>query len=83
MANALEQGRIDPISVIDQAAGGDRSSPLGLGALAGFVLNQLEYVHPPLKRMKASVAFVLLTVGLDHLLVGPVHCSAAAAGLQR
>ena len=51
---------------------------LGLGALAGFVLNQLEvYFHSRSKRMSLSVAFVLLTVGLSMLSfqIGPVHCS--------
>ena len=36
---------------------------LGLGALAGLLLNQLEvYFHSRSKRMSLSVAFVLLTV---------------------
>ena len=50
---------------------------LGLGAIAGFVLNQLEiYFHSRSKRMSLSVAFVLLTVGLSMVTfqIGPVHC---------
>ena len=51
---------------------------LGLGAAAGFALNQLEiYFHSRSKRMSLSVAFVLLTVGLSMVSfkVGPIHCS--------
>ena len=51
---------------------------LGLGALAGLLLNQLEiYFHSRSKRMSLSVAFVLLTVGLSMVSfeVGPIHCS--------
>ena len=50
---------------------------LGLGAIAGFVLNQLEiYFHSRSKRMSLSVAFVLLTVGLSMVTfqIGPLHC---------
>ena len=77
VANALEQGRIDPISVIVEPLV-EIVFSLGLGALAGFVLNQLEvYFHSRSKRMSLSVAFVLLTVGLSMLSfqIGPVHCS--------
>ena len=51
---------------------------LGLGAVAGWVLNKLEVdFHSRSKRMSLSVAFVLLTVGLSMVKfqVGPVHCS--------
>ena len=77
VANALEQGRIDPIGVIVEPLV-EIVFSLGLGALAGFVLNQLEvYFHSRSKRMSLSVAFVLLTVGLSMLSfqIGPVHCS--------
>ena len=77
VANALEQGRIDPISVVVEPLV-EIVFSLGLGALAGFVLNQLEvYFHSRSKRMSLSVAFVLLTVGLSMLSfqIGPVHCS--------
>ena len=77
VANALEQGRIDPLGVIVEPLV-EIVLSLGLGALAGFVLNQLEiYFHSRSKRMSLSVAFVLLTVGLSMVTfqIGPVHCS--------
>lgn len=65
VANALEQGRIDPISVIVDPLLEIVLSLL-LGAAAGYVLNLLEvYFHSRSKRMSLSVAFVLLTVGLS------------------
>ena len=68
IANALEQGRIDPISILLEPLV-EIVLSLGLGALAGLLLNQLEiYFHSRSKRMSLSVAFVLLTVG-------PIHCS--------
>ena len=76
VANALEQGRIDPLGVIVEPLV-EIILSLGLGALAGFVLNQLEiYFHSRSKRMSLSVAFVLLTVGLSMVTfqIGPVHC---------
>ncbi|MGN0707503.1 MAG: cation:proton antiporter [Faecalibacterium sp.] len=76
IANALEQGRIDPVSVIVEPIV-EIFLSLGLGALAGFVLNLLEiYFHSRSKRMSLSVAFVLLTVGLSmvEFHVGPVRC---------
>ena len=61
VANALEQGRIDPMSVVLEIA-----LSLALGAAAGYLLNLLEvYFHSRSKRMSLSVAFVLLTVGLS------------------
>ena len=61
VANALEQGRIDPVSVVLEIA-----LSLALGAAAGYLLNLLEvYFHSRSKRMSLSVAFVLLTVGLS------------------
>ena len=65
VANALEQGRIDPVSVIVDPLLEIVLSLL-LGAAAGYVLNLLEvYFHSRSKRMSLSVAFVLLTVGLS------------------
>ena len=77
IANALEQGRIDPISILLEPLL-EIVLSLGLGALAGLLLNQLEvYFHSRSKRMSLSVAFVLLTVGLSMVSfeVGPIHCS--------
>lgn len=77
IANALEQGRIDPISILLEPLV-EIILSLGLGALAGLLLNQLEiYFHSRSKRMSLSVAFVLLTVGLSMVSfeVGPIHCS--------
>ena len=76
IANALEQGRIDPISILLEPLV-EIVLSLGLGALAGLLLNQLEvYFHSRSKRMSLSVAFVLLTVGLSMVSfkVGPIHC---------
>jgi len=65
VANALEQGRIDPVSVIVEPLL-EIALSLLLGAAAGYVLNLLEvYFHSRSKRMSLSVAFVLLTVGLS------------------
>ena len=77
VANALEQGRIDPVSVILEPLL-EIILSLALGAAAGYVLNLLEvYFHSRSKRMSLSVAFVLLTVGLSMVSfkVGPIHCS--------
>ena len=77
IANALEQGRIDPISILLEPLV-EIVLSLGLGALAGLLLNQPEiYFHSRSKRMSLSVAFVLLTVGLSMVSfkVGPIHCS--------
>ena len=65
VANALEQGRIDPVSVILEPLLEILLS-LALGAAAGYLLNLLEvHFHSRSKRMSLSVAFVLLTVGLS------------------
>lgn len=65
VANALEQGRIDPVSVVLEPLL-EIILSLALGAAAGYVLNLLEvYFHSRSKRMSLSVAFVLLTVGLS------------------
>ena len=76
VANALEQGRIDPVSVIVEPLV-EICLSLALGAVAGYILNLLEvYFHSRSKRMSLSVAFVLLTVGLSmvEFQVGSVHC---------
>ena len=76
IANALEQGCVDLISVLVEPIV-EIVFSLGLGAIAGFCLNQLEvYFHSRSKRMSLSVAFVLLTVGLSMVTfdIGPVHC---------
>ena len=76
IANALEQGRIDAISILVEPVV-EIIFSLGLGAAAGFALNQLEiYFHSRSKRMSLSVAFVLLTVGLSMVTfdIGPIHC---------
>ena len=76
IANALEQGRIDAISILVEPVV-EIIFSLGLGAVAGFALNQLEiYFHSRSKRMSLSVAFVLLTVGLSMVTfdIGPIHC---------
>ena len=76
IANALEQGRVDLISVLVEPIV-EIVFSLGLGAIAGFCLNQLEvYFHSRSKRMSLSVAFVLLTVGLSMVTfeIGPIHC---------
>lgn len=65
VANALEQGRIDPMSVVLEPLL-EIALSLALGAAAGYLLNLLEvYFHSRSKRMSLSVAFVLLTVGLS------------------
>ena len=77
IANAIEQGRIDVISVIVEPLI-EIALSLLLGTVAGFALDRLEiYFHSRSKRMSLSVAFVLLTVGLSMLTfeVGPIHCS--------
>ena len=77
IANALEQGRVDLISVLVEPII-EIVFSLGLGAIAGFCLNQLEvYFHSRSKRLSLSAAFVLLTVGLSMVTftIGPIHCS--------
>lgn len=76
VANALEQGHMDPLSVIVEPLMEIVLSLL-LGAVAGYLLNLLEvYFHSRSKRMSLSVAFVLLTVGLSMIEfnVGGVNC---------
>ena len=69
VANALEQGHMDLLSVVVEPLMEILLSLL-LGAVAGYLLNLLEvYFHSRSKRMSLSVAFVLLTVE-----VGGVRC---------
>ena len=76
VANALEQGHMDPLSVIVEPLM-EIVFSLALGAVAGYLLNLLEvYFHSRSKRMSLSVAFVLLTVGVSMIEfnVGGVKC---------
>ena len=76
VANALEQGHMDLLSVVVEPLMEILLSLL-LGAAAGYLLNLLEvYFHSRSKRMSLSVAFVLLTVGVSMLEVevGGVRC---------
>ena len=76
VANALEQGHMDLLSVVVEPLMEILLSLL-LGAVAGYLLNLLEvYFHSRSKRMSLSVAFVLLTVGVSMLKVevGGVRC---------
>ena len=76
VANALEQGHMDLLSVVVEPLMEILLSML-LGAVAGYLLNLLEvYFHSRSKRMSLSVAFVLLTVGVSMLEVevGGVRC---------
>ena len=76
VANALEQGHMDLLSVVVEPIMEILLSLL-LGAVAGYLLNLLEvYFHSRSKRMSLSVAFVLLTVGVSMLEVeiGGVRC---------
>ena len=67
VANALEQGHMDLLSVVVEPLMEILLSLL-LGAVAGYLLNLLEvYFHSRSKRMSLSVAFVLLTVGVSLL----------------
>ena len=77
VANALEQGHMDLLSVVVEPLMEILLSLL-LGAVAGYLLNLLEvYFHSRSKRMSLSVACVLLTVGvsmLEEVEVGGVRC---------
>ena len=76
VANALEQGHMDLLSVVVEPLMEILLSLL-LGAVTGYLLNLLEvYFHSRSKRMSLSVAFVLLTVGVSLLEVevGGVRC---------
>ena len=79
VANALEQGHMDLLSVVVEPLMEILLSLL-LGAVAGYLLNLLEvYFHSRSKRMSLSVAFVLfisiylIISGLPAILkVGPI-----------
>ncbi len=76
IANALEQGRVDAVSIIVEPLC-EIALSLGLGSLAGLCLHWLErYFHSRSKRMTISISFVLLTVGLSMVEfdIGAVHC---------
>lgn len=77
VANALEQGHVDVISVAVEPLV-EIALSFALGTVAGLALNWIEqFFHSRSKRMSISIAFVLLTVGLSlvEFQVGPVHCS--------
>ncbi len=77
IASALETGAVSMMGVVVEPIV-EIFLSLGLGAVMGFLLNQVErFFHSRSKRMTISVAFVLLTVGLSMLKfqIGPVHCS--------
>lgn len=77
VANALEQGHVDVLSVVIEPLV-EIVLSFALGGIAGLLLNWVEqYFHSRSKRMSISIAFVLLTVGLSlsEFQVGPVHCS--------
>ncbi len=75
IATALENGTISVIGVVVEPIL-EIVLSLGLGAVMGILLDQLErFFHSGSKRLALSVAFVLLTVGLSMLKfqIGPVH----------
>ena len=76
IARAMEQGTISLLGVVLEPVL-EIVLSLGLGALAGLMLNYVErFFHSRSKRLSVSVAFVLLTVGLSMVkfCVGGVHC---------
>lgn len=76
IARAMEQGSISLLGVVLEPVL-EIVLSLGLGALAGLMLNYVErFFHSRSKRLSVSVAFVLLTVGLSMVkfTVGGVHC---------
>ena len=65
IARAMEQGSISLLGVVLEPIL-EIVLSLGLGALAGLMLNYVErFFHSRSKRLSVSVAFVLLTVGLS------------------
>ncbi len=75
IASALENDAVSVIGVVVEPLL-EIVLSLGLGALMGILLDQLEhFFHSGSKRLALSVAFVLLTVGLSTLKfqIGPVH----------
>ena len=76
IASALETGAVSIVSVAVEPIV-EIVLSLGVGALMGLVMDQVErFFHSRSKRMALSVAFVLLTVGISMLKfqIGPVHC---------
>ena len=76
VASALESGSVSMTTVLVEPVVEILLS-LGLGVLAGVVLNWVEkYFHSRSKRLSISIAFVLLTVGLSmtEFTVGGIHC---------
>lgn len=76
IARAIEQGSVNLLGVVLEPVL-EIVLSLGLGALAGLMLNWVErFFHSRSKRLSVSVAFVLLTVGLSMLKfnVCGVHC---------
>lgn len=76
VASALESGSVSMTTVLVEPVVEILLS-LGLGVLAGVVLNWVEkYFHSRSKRLSISIAFVLLTVGLSmtEFSVGGIHC---------
>ena len=77
IATALESGAVSIVGVVVEPIV-EIVLSLGLGALMGLLLDQVEHLfHSRSKRMTISVAFVMLTVGLSMLefTVGGIHCS--------
>ena len=76
VAAALESGAISLTTVLVEPLV-EIVLSLGLGALAGWLLFQVEkYFYSRSKRLSISIGFVLLTVGLSmaEFEVGGIHC---------
>ena len=76
IATALESGAVSITGVVVEPIV-EIVLSLGLGALMGVLLDQVEHLfHSRSKRMTISVAFVLLTVGLSMLKFTAfgIHC---------
>ena len=76
IAAALESGAVSIVGVVVEPIV-EIVLSLGLGALMGVLLDQVEHLfHSRSKRMTISVAFVLLTVGLSMMKFTAfgIHC---------
>ena len=76
IAMALESGAVSIVGVVVEPIV-EIVLSLGLGALMGVLLDQVEHLfHSRSKRMTISVAFVLLTVGLSMMKFTAfgIHC---------
>ena len=76
VATTLESGTANMVTILVEPLV-EIVLSLGLGALAGIVLNWIErFFHSRSKRLTISIAFVLLTVGLSmvEFTVAGVHC---------